>query len=81
MTRLQPRTRGFRFPRIAMAFMLLGFAGVVIAIEMGRAIAMGGRAYDFSAAAVLRPLFMIFAVPFVAAAVAYAIRFIQQAME
>jgi hypothetical protein len=70
--------RTFRFPRPAMFLMLLGFAGTVLAIEMGRTISMGGSADTTSIYPVLRALLAVLAVPCVAVAIGYVISFVQQ---
>ena len=61
----------FRFPRPTIVFMLLGFVGTVLAIEMGRTISMGGTPDSTLIYSVLPKVLALLAVPFVAMAIGY----------
>ena len=71
----------FRFPRFAVFLMVMAFVTTIFAIEMGRNISSGIPAEVTTLWSVLPPLIALVSVPLIAAAVAYAIRFVRNVIE
>jgi hypothetical protein len=70
--------RTFRFPRLAIFTMIVGYAGTVLAIEVGRTISAGGFSDTTPVYRVFGALAAIVAVPCIAAAVGSFISLLQQ---
>jgi hypothetical protein len=70
--------RTFRFPRLAILTMVLGYASTVLAIEVGRVISAGGFSDTTPVYRVVGALLAILAVPCIAAAVGSFISLVQQ---
>jgi hypothetical protein len=69
--------RSFRFPRVTIIVMILGYLATVLAIEIGKTVASGKPADATSLYSMFRPLLSLVAVPFVVVGVGYLISFLR----